>query len=211
MAKLWASFFPYIQPYVPGCPEIVITAHLQETAAKFLARSEVWRFDIEPDFTSKSTSDYDIDVPDKTVLENILTLYLEGQEIKSVSDRHFDRPSTAPQAKPHCYSIYQDSQIRFYATPDKKYTFEGKGVLKTSLDATGVENWIYESHGRCIAYGALSLLAGIPGKEWTNPDLSMYYKVMFDKESDRAKSRDARRVNLRIAPVGFDKATKGGY
>ena len=57
MAKAWTSFLPYVQPYLPGCPEIVITSHLQEAAADFLARSEIWRYNIEEDFTSKSTSD----------------------------------------------------------------------------------------------------------------------------------------------------------
>lgn len=209
MAKLWASFFPYVQPYVPGCPEIVLTSHLQEAAAKFLARSEVWRFDIEPDFTSKNTSDYEIDVPRNTVLENILTLYVDDCEIRAVSDRHVDRTSKAARSRPLYYSIYQDTQIRFFPTPDKKYTFEGKGVLKTSLSATGVEDWIYETFGRCISYGAIAMLTGIPGKEWSNPELSLYYQMKFDKDADAAKSRDARRVNLRIAPIGFDRAT--GY
>jgi hypothetical protein len=209
MAKLWASFFPYIQPYVPGCPEIVITAHLQETAAKFLARSEIWRFDIEQDFTSKATSDYEIDVPALSVLENVLTLYVDDCEIKAVSDRYVDRVSTATQSRPMYYSIYQDTQIRFFPTPDKKYTFEGKGVLKTSLSATGVEDWIFETYGRCISYGAIALIAGIPGKEWSNPDLAVYYQMKFDKDADDAKSRDTRRVNLRTAPVGFDRAS--GY
>ena len=33
---IWTSFYPYVQPYLPGCPEIVIESHLQETAADFI-------------------------------------------------------------------------------------------------------------------------------------------------------------------------------
>jgi hypothetical protein len=209
MAKAWTNFLPYVQPYLPGCPEIVITSHLQEAAADFLARSEIWRYNIEEDFTSKSTSDYDIDVPQNTVIENILSLYVDGCRLSSVTDRHYDRPSTAAQARPLRYSIYQDTQVRFYPTPDKKYTFEGLCVLKPSLTATGVEDWIFETYGRCISYGAIAYLAQVPGKEWSNPELAGYYQTKFNKDADDAKSRDARRVNLRISPVGFDRVA--GY
>ena len=212
MAALWSKFYPYIQPYLPGCPEIVIEAHLQEAAAEFIGRSELWRFDIESDFTSKSTSDYEIDVPPGAVLENILALYVDGAPIKRVTDRHFHASNTQENSAPSAYTIYQDNQIKFYPTPDRKYTFEGVGTLKPALSATGVEDFIFETHGRSIACGAIWRLAIIPGKEWSNPETAMYYKTEFYKHMDVARGRDTRRVNLRIAPVGFDRAIgQGGF
>jgi len=210
MAKTWANFLPYVQPHVPGCPEIVVNTHLQEAAAEFIGRSELWRFDIESDFTSKNTSDYEIDVPNGAVLENILTLFVNGSAAKRVSDRHYQVSNTNTNSAPSAFSIYQDNQIRFFPTPDRKYTFEGVGVLKPSLSATGVEDFIFETHGRSIACGAIWRLAIIPGKEWSNPEVAMYYKSEFYKHMDAAKGRDTRRVNLRIAPVGFDRATARG-
>ena len=207
MAVLWASFFPYVQPSVPGCPEVVIEAHLQEAAADFCARSEVWRFNIESDFTSKNTSDYEIDVPTGASLENILVMYLDGLPLKRVSDRHFALSEQYGTAAPSYFSIYQDTSIRFYPTPAGKHTFDGIGVLKPKLTATGVEDFIFEAHGRSIACGALYRLTSIPGKEWSNPDLAMYYKAKFYKEADEAKGRDSRRVSLRVSSVGFERAT----
>jgi len=207
MAVTWETFFPYIQPHVPGCPEIVIENHLQEAAAEFCAISEVWRFDIDKDFTSKSTSDYEIDVPNLSVLENILVLYVDGVPCKRVSDLHFDMPSTVANGRPTYFSLYQDTQIRFYPTPDGKYEFEGVGVLKPSLSATGVEDFIYETHGRSIACGAIYRLVAIPGKEWTNPELANYYKAEFYRHANNAKGRETRRVDLRVRTHGFDRAT----
>ena len=133
MVKTWDNFFPYVQPNVPGCPEIVIQTHLQEAAAEYIARSELWRFDIESYFTSKNTSDYEIDVPTGAVLENILTLLVNGAAAKRVTDLHFQVSNTADNSAPSSFSIYQDNQIRFFPTPDRKYTLEGVGVLKPSL------------------------------------------------------------------------------
>jgi len=203
MAVLWEKFYPYIQPYLPGCPEVVIEAHLKEAAADFLARSEIWRFDIDNDFTSKSTQDYDLDVPTGAILENIYEIVLNEVTLARVSDKHVRVSSFRTNSRPMYYSIYQDTSIRFYPTPDKKYTFYGVGVLKNSLAATGVEDWVYETHGRCISYGAISRLAEVPGKEWHNPELANYYRVKFDKDADIAKSRDYRRVNLRVSGPNF--------
>jgi hypothetical protein len=207
MAKTWDSFFPYVQPHVPGCPEIVIQSHLQEAAADYTASSGIWRFDIESDFTSKNNSDYDVEVPTGTVLENVLALYVDGAASRRVSDRHFALSNTAAKAAPIYYSLYRDNQIRFYPTPDGKYKFEGVGVLKTSLGASGVEDFIFESHGRSIACGAIWKLAAIPNKEWTDIELAMHYKQLFHKHIDDAKGRDTRRVNLRVANTGFERAT----
>jgi hypothetical protein len=204
MAVLWDKFYPYIQPYLPGCPEVVIETHLKEAAADFFARSEIWRFDIDPDFTSASTKDYELDTPTNAVLENIYELLLDDQCITRISDRHVNISRFTTNGKPIYYAIYQDTSVRFYPTPDKKYTFSGIGVLKPSLAATGVEDWIYETYGRCISYGAISRLAEVPGKEWHNPELARYYRGKFDMDADMAKSRDYRRVNLRVGSRSFD-------
>jgi hypothetical protein len=213
MAITWASFFPYVQPHLPGCPEVVIEAHLQEAAAEFMALSEVWRFDIEQDFTSKNTSDYDISVPTGSVLENILFLYLDGLPMTRVSDKHFSPPKltngSTVTGLPSYYSILGDSAIRMYPTPAGKHTFSGLGVLKTKLTATGVEDFIFETHGRAIAAGAIARITEIPGKEWSNPALSAYYRASFTRAASEAKGRDTRRVNLRVSPKGFDATSRG--
>lgn len=208
MAVAWANFYPYIQPHLPGCPEIVIENHLREAASEFCKLSQIWRYDIDKDYTSRNTAEYDIEVPTRTVLEDILILYLDGLPIKQVSDRHFDLPSMYQNSRPTAFSIYQDSQIRFYATPDGKYEFEGVAVIKPSSSALDVEDFIYETHGRSIACGAIYRLAMIPAKEWTNPELATYYRAEFYKHAADARSRDTRASGQTVKMVGFDAATK---
>ena len=201
---LWNAFYPYIQPYLPGCPEIVMESHLQEAAAKFLERSEIWRFEIENDFAVKNVAEYPVNLPSsEAVLENIYEIVLDGRHMSRVTDKHLNSTRFATAGCPNSYIIYQDTSIRFYPTPDNKYTYSGWGVLKTKLTATGVEDWIFESHGRCISYGALAQLASVPGKEWTNPELSGYYRNKFAMETDEAKSREYRRVSTRVQSQDF--------
>ena len=193
-----------VRSFVPGCPDLVIEAHLQDAAIEFCARSGIWRCDIDVDFTSRDVSDYEIDLPSCAALENILTLYLDGHALTPVSDRHFSLPSGRGTGKPGVYSIYQGAQIRFYPTPDKQYRFEGVGVLKPEIDASGLEDFIYQAHVRAICYGAIAFLLIIPGKEWSNPELANYYLAHFHKEADEAWRRDYHRANIRVRPVGFE-------
>ena len=104
-------------------------SHLQEAAAKFLQRSEIWRFDIEKDFAVKNVADYAIFLPSsEAVLENIYEIVLDGRVIPRVTERHLTSINYTDLGAPCHYSIYQDASIKFYPTPDKKYEFTGSGV-----------------------------------------------------------------------------------
>jgi hypothetical protein len=207
MATKWDKFYPYVQPYVPGCPEVVIKAHIQEAAAEFCAKSEVWRFNIEPSYTSKNTADYEVDVPNRAILENIIYLKLDGATITPVAERYYapttNANGTLPTGTPARYSLLEDTSIRFYPTPATKHTFTGVAVIKPSLSATGVEDFIFESHGRSIATGAIARIAGIPNKEWSNPEVAISSQIKFERAMCAAKGRDTRRVNMRVRPVSF--------
>jgi len=203
----WATFYPYVLPYLPGCPEVVIETHLKEAAADFCAESEVWRLTIASDYTSNGTSDYEIDVTSGTLLESILFFYVNGSPLTRVADRHFSIPinqdGSAVKGAPIYVSILDDKSVRLFPTPDGKYTFNGVVVLKPKLTATGVEDFIYDAHGRAIASGAIARLAEIPNKEWMKFELSIQHRFEFNRGITNAKGRDTRRVNLRVASIGF--------
>lgn len=207
MAITWDKFYPYVQPYVPGCPEVVIQTHLQEAAAEFCAKSEVWRQTLELSSTSANMSDYELDVPNKSVLENIMFLTLDGVTMTPVSERHFNpgvnADGSAITGTPTRYSVLEDASIRMYPTPIAKHKFTGVLVIKPSLAAKGVENFIFETHGRSIAAGAIARIAGIPNKEWSDPDNSMRNQIEFERAMCAAKGRDTRRVNMRVQQVNF--------
>ncbi len=200
----WDAFYPYIQPYVPGCPEIVIESHLQEAAANFLQRSEIFRFETDIDFTAKNVADYTIFLPSaEVVLQDLFEVVVDDRVVGRVSDKHWDSTRFLELGAPTYYSILNDTSIKFYPTPDRRYEFSGRGMLKTKLTATGVEDWIFETHGRCIAYGAIADICSVPGKEWSNPELMLYYRGMFSKQADLAKLRDYRHVELRVRNNNF--------
>lgn len=203
MTALWSSFYPIVQPHVPGCPEVVIDEHLQEAASVFCARSEVWRQPIEFGTTTAGVSTYGVDTPLRAVVENVPYVYLDGSLLRRSNDVYVEEYSDQGDGKPVSYTVYSGDQLKFFPTPDGVYTYRGLAVLRPKTDATGVEDFIYQNHRRAIACGAIASLTIIPNKEWTNPELAAFYAAKFLKDTDDAKGRDIRRTNLRVRGVGF--------
>jgi len=197
------KLFPYVQPYVPECPEVVIETHLAEALSQFCADTYIWRVDIESDLTSSGESLYELDIPTGTVLEDILAFELDGNPIRRLSDRFVSPEFMASTNTPSAYAIYQDKYVRLYPTPDGTYTFRGTAVVKPSLSSKNIEDFIYETHGRDIAYGAIAKLTAIPGKAWTDYGMSVMYSQMFGKCVADARVRDYRSVPLRVRAQTF--------
>lgn len=207
----WESFYPFIQPDLPGCPKATIDITLAEAAADFCSQTRVWRVDFDQDTTVIGEDQYEIDIPPFTVIENILWVVLNSRELYRIGDRLGERMSgvwtTRDQAdesgQPVEYSFYQDQYLRLYPIPDAAYSFHGAAVVKPSLAAKGIEKYIYETHGRVIASGALYRLMSIPGKDWTNPQLAEHHFLLFERGITQARVRDYRNVPLRVKPHHF--------
>jgi len=198
------QFFPYIQPYTPGCPENVIEAHLAEAAAQFCAESYIWRTDIAAADTSADTAEYTVTVPANTILEDILILEVEESPIQRVPDGAVEPNYLLDTGQPQFFDIYNDTQIRFFPTPDDTYSYRGTAVVKPAIgSSTGVEDFIFETYGRCIADGAKALLTAIPEKQWSNPEGSLLYQAMFKKGIADARRRDTRSTLRRVAFRSF--------
>lgn len=203
MATSWDELFTQVQPYVPGCPEVVIREHIRDAAIDFCERSEVWRYTFGPEQTAANERDYTVPTVGASDVENVVALYVEGTAIRRVSDLYTSLPPSFPASQPLHYSQLSTQLVRFYPTPDKAYSFSGTVVLKPSLTSSGMETFLYRAHGRSIACGAVASLTAIPDKEWSNFDLATYYDAKFLRQADDAKGRDTRRSGLHVKPMKF--------
>lgn len=203
MATRWEEFYRLVQPHVPGCPEVVMDNHIRDAAVDFCERSEVWTYQALAEQTVDGVSDYPVAIPGSSVLENVISVHVDGLLLARVSELHSSNNPTAPKGMPRRYSVFEDQELRFFPTPDRAYTLYATVVLKPTLAASGVEDFIFRTHGRTIACGAIASLMITPGKEWTNLELAAYYKTKFSRGADDAKGRDTRRSNLRAKSVRF--------
>lgn len=204
MSEAWEKLFPHVQPHLPGCPEVVMREHIRDATIDFCERSEVWTYKGEPFQTQAGVSDYFVDVRSGSLLENLVSVRVDGFLVPRVSELYPRSAAVEPNGTPNRYAMFEDQQVRFFPTPDKVYEVRTLAVLKPSLTARGMESFIFETHGRTIACGAIASLAKIPGKEWTDFELATYHEQKFFRGADDAKGRDTRRLNLRVGSVRFD-------
>lgn len=90
-------------------------------------------------------------------------------------------------------------------TADASATFTVKGLavwvaLKPTLDATTVEDFIYEDYLEVIADGARGALFGMAGQTWANGELATYYTKRYQAYRNRAANR--KRLGLTGATSG---------
>lgn len=88
---------------------------------------------------------------------------------------------------------------------DASATFTVKGLavwvaLKPTLDATTVEDFIYEDYLEVIADGARGMLFGMAGQTWANGELATYYTRRYQAYRNRAANR--KRLGLTGATSG---------
>ena len=90
-------------------------------------------------------------------------------------------------------------------TADASATFTVKGLsvwvaLKPTLDATTIEDFIYEDYLEVIADGARGMLFGMAGQQWANGELATYYTKRYQAYRNRAANR--KRLGLTNAASG---------
>jgi hypothetical protein len=197
----WKKFYPLMTAHTGPCPTATLKASLAEAAADFCARTYVWQSRLDPEQTDAGEPLYTLSADG--VVESVLWMSVDGREIAHVHSGDIP-PSVASQTgSPVAFSLVNDFELRFYPTPDATYTFEAVVALKPALSARGVEDFLYENHGRAIANGALALLLAMPAREWTNLELAVVYQQLFERGIAKARVRDYRKIPLRVKPVYF--------
>ena len=201
---LWADIYDLVLPDVPGCPTPTIDVALGVSAADFCARSHIWRETLDPEPVVRNVADYEL-TPSftNTVTESVLWANLDDTPLEHVDSRYIDKSRMSETGTPTAFWMLNDTQINLFPIPDSKGTLTAAIAVKPSRDATGVEDWIYESYIDPIVSGAIWRLARVPGKAWSDPEIAMYHHRLFEKGITDARVRDHRNVSLSVSQRGF--------
>jgi hypothetical protein len=199
--KTWDSFLPLLVPELPGCPEETMRAALAAVSADFCARTHIWRDSLEPQNTIVDEALYDVD--DFAVLESVLWVLVDGEKLRHTDPRHMRQEDFERKGKPTHFWVVADRSIRLFPIPDDVYEIKGEVALKPSRTSKGVEDWIYETWVDALVSGAIWWLAKTQGKEWSNMDLAMMHKGIYERAITQARIRDYRNVPLSVSMRPF--------
>ena len=197
MAKLWADFIPLLAPHLPGCPDPSLKLYLASTASDFFARTYLWREEIDAIYVAPNQVDYDID-PFTGLVENVISVVYGESTLTRTDIRLIGTEKLSETGEPREYWVQADNSIRIFPTPEKNTILKVYAVLKPNRSGTGVEDWIYETFADTIVSGAITQLAMIPGKEWSDTALAGMHKGLYERAITNARIRDFRGVRMMV-------------
>lgn len=197
----WEDVHYLILPDLPGCPITTVDAALAASASEFCAETHIWRENLDFQYTIKNLADYDVDGTE--IIETVLWVVVDGQVLTHLDARHVDKTRLTDTGRPEAFWVVDDTAIRLFPIPDSKERMEITVALKPSRSAEEIPDWIYESYIDPIISGAIARLTRVIGKEWSNPDLSMFHQRLFEQGKTEARVRDFRNTKLRVKPPKF--------
>lgn len=199
--KTWDDFLPLIIPHLPGCPNDSIKRYLALSARDFFTKTYLWQDDIDAIYLAPNQVEYDLDA--HAEVEDVLAVVLDNEQLDRTEFRLIPFERRDERGQPRMYWIHSDRTIRVFPTPDRRNVMKVSAVLKPARNATGVEDWIYETWADTIVSGAIAQLAVMPAKEWTDVQLAAMHKGMFEQDITNTRIRDSRGVQLMVRQRPF--------
>lgn len=186
-----STFRTFIKPYCHQCPNTVLDAQVLETLIDFCKNTLILKLDATAITILEDTEEYTPAYSSGSYKALKIVHALLGDEteddtpIDITSEWYLDQ--TGPYWKRQATSgdfthvfLTMDGKVRVYPVPDSDLTDELmlKLAVEPAIDATEVDDIIYNDHRMAIRAGVLSEILGLPKKIWTNTKESskQFYK-----------------------------------
>ena len=218
MAVAWREFGSYILPDLPQCPRGVAANAAREAAIEFCVATQLCLMRSEPSPIVAGHALYTPDTPDGVVVSSIIKAQIikrdsDGnnigvKEIFPVNDLDLGRMGNWEEQKgeARCFRVFEPNRIQLIPAPE--VTVPDSLVLeiavKPSRDAKLCPQFLLDSYGEAIGYGAKRKLAAIPNKTWSNPAMVQFYNSEFRRlinDFRRAQNRAHSRKGLRVRMI----------
>ncbi len=165
-------FIDYVMPQVPGCPKPLIKIELLRTAILFCTDSWIWQVDAE-----------------KEVLASADEITLSVESLSEITGCQISLDGTAVNEYTRSgVTVTLDNAV----TVDT--TFDTTSFLKPTRAATALPDILYNNWFDAIEAGTKARLMAMPGKKWTDPNMSKMNQRIYLSGLSQAKIK-ARKTN----------------
>lgn len=187
------AFYPYVLPEVLGCPDPLVSQALRLAATEFCRGSLAWSEIQGPYPLIEGVRDYEMDTPvADAVVASVQQVWVDD---KSLTAMPVDSavPGSAIKGMPtHFTMSFDASVVSLYPLPsDAAMTLTARVAYAPSMSATTLPDFLGVEWVEVIASGAKARLMTMPKTDWTNPELGLYYRQIFDKGVQSARITDA--------------------
>lgn len=191
--KVWSSFYDLVLSDLPGAPTAAVDVALRQAAIAFAEQSLAWRYSHPDVAVTSGNAQYAFVPPAEAVVHAIHYAAFDGSEIATRVDESnvtiYDWRNESGTPK---YVFGGATTLTLVPTPDAGGTLSLEVILKPSVDATGIDDAIFNEFREAIVHGALCRLMLSPKKPYSDPALAAYHQQQFTIKTAAAGSRTAR-------------------
>lgn len=220
---LYTTLLPEVAPHANGAPEPIVINAIRNACIEFCERSWCWQIDTPPMAVANKVQDYGLvaSLPSQSAIASIMYGYFNGKPIDPITKEEvnlkFPNWKTQLGQKPMRY-LAGDVMTKVSLIPIPNTNLPTGGTtsvvpdglfftlaLKPTRASTGLPDFIVERYLEDIANGAIFRMAAIPGRGWSNANMALARKKLFDDGIANARqdsSKSYTRANLRNINTG---------
>lgn len=177
------AFFPEINSKAPGCPAPAAYLAIRQACDELCTRLGVWRY--ETDGVINNLGEVDYMIPDQAVLVDFESIQFNDCDLTSQDTQWLDRYMRgwrrgAIDGIPKYYAQLHPNQL--IVTPIETGILSITCILKPSMDADVVPQFLFDQYHEIIAWGALGRLLQTPDQPFTDVQMGMGYSLAFDQK-----------------------------
>lgn len=164
---IWSDFYPYVLPYVIGCPNPTVDVHIRQAAIEFCRATHCDTRTLDPLTTNGVDHLYEIDFPSQTQPLKLLAVAIAGLDYPLVTLEHGQQLVREQSAADFCFTRNKRT-LDVYPLRLAGESLEVEMVLAPSYNATGIDTDVASPYMSEIASGALASLFLIPKQPWSD-------------------------------------------
>jgi hypothetical protein len=205
------NFLPEVLPYVPECPELVAINAIRNAVIEFCKKS-AWLLNEQTFDLVALQRDYQLTLPVETELVRVQDAWYDHVPLKPKGEddlkRLYGLDWRVVTGRPAYYTQLSPDTIRLCPAPllDEAAAIDTMVVLTPTRASTSCDLTIYERWLEGIACGAKARLMSLPQQSFTDPQMAMANKAMFNTAIGEARierNRGMTRATLHVRPPRF--------
>lgn len=199
--KTWSFWLPDLLPHLPDCPIPVVERALLRAAQDFMRGSRIWKITLPPIPVTIGIESITIPMDADKDLVRIEEAWLDGDRLMLITpdelDGDYDDDWTLHTGTPTSLVQYVPGVVTVYPKPLSAALtgLKLKVSVRPSESAIGIIDEISVKYRDALECGALARLMAMPGKAWTNLELSAFHMQNFNAITATATADTARGFN----------------
>jgi len=207
----YSNFFPYVLPYVMGCPQPLALQAVRDTCIDFAEQTLVISRTLDPIKTSAELDTYDLDAGIGATVQVVTQAWYDHDRLEVISadspkarvemyNAYFPAANTTP-AHPTALIENDDHTVTLNCRPSDHGTLVLRAALKPTRSSTSCDDVLFNDYAVTIGKGAVAYLMKIPNEPFSNPTLAASFDLPYIFATTQARIRANKglgRANLQV-------------